>query len=259
MIDCYVINLDSAKERWDSVVRSPGLSSLNIIRVPAVIGKEIPLPHPEFSPRSYFFFYGRKPSPGAIGCYFSHLKTLRAFLASGKEYAIIAEDDIDAPPELPELLNEILRYSDSWDLVRLVGFRQKNSIPFADLGKGYKLVSELENSTSSACYLINRRAAERVLRKLVPMWTNFDIALFHGPPIGIREVAVCPYPVRLTELSFQSNIGYETKGRYPIFHPAIFRFALLIPHRFLTRGWRLAHRLRTAIGRWLFPPIPRGD
>ena len=248
MLNCYVINLDQATERWENVVQSPGLKNLNIIRVPAIDGKTLKPPYPNFSPWGYFFCQGHRVNPNHVACYNSHLKAFNMFLKSGEEYGLICEDDITGTPELPEVLNDVLHYTDLWDLVRLTGFRQKPFIPFADLGGGYRLVSDLRSSTSAGCYLLNRKAAQLFLRFFGTMRVHYDLALFYSIPVGIREAAVVPFPVTLTEFSKVSQISNKDNTFcYPPWHPCWLLKSLTVhPYRFFTRGWRTLHRIRLA-------------
>ena len=257
MINCYVINLDRAVERWESVVQSPGLRELNIIRVPAIDGRTLRSPYPNFSPWGFFFCTGHRPRPNPIACYNSHLKALNLFLESGEEFAIICEDDIAGTPELPDVLREALRYSDSWDWVRLTGFRQKTFIPFADLGGGYRLVSDLRCASSAGCYLLNRRAARLFLRYFGTMWIYYDLAMFYSVPVGIREAAVVPFPVVLNEHSHTSQIGHTGKTvHYSPWHPYRLNILTVWTYRIFTRSWRRLHRIRLGLQRCFFPPKP---
>jgi len=258
MLNCYIINLDHATERWESVVQSPGLRDLNIIRVPAIDGKTLQPPYPNFSPWGYFLCRGHRVNPNHIACYNSHLKAMNLFLESGEEHALICEDDITGTPELLTVLKDVLRYSDSWDLVRLTGFRQKSFIPFADLHGNYRLVSDLRCSTSAACYLVNRRAAQLYLRFFGTMWTDYDLSLFYSIPVGIREIAVVPFPVKLTELCKTSQIARQDDSFcYPLWHPYRLNVFTMWSYRIFTRGWRTLHRIRIALQRRFFPPKPK--
>ncbi len=255
MLDCYIINLDRSLDRWEKIQQSPGFARLNVIRVPAVDGNALQPPYPNFSPWGYFFCHGRRITAPTVACNLSHVKALRQFLESEKEHALICEDDVTAVAELPEILEGVLQYADSIDYVRLCGFRQKPYLPFADLPHGYRLISDLHCGSSNGAYLVNRKAAQILLKKLVPMRVNADIAVYFGIPNGIREAAVMPYPVPLTEMKDHSTIG--TSPKYPLFHPAIVRYLTVIPYRFFTRTWRMAHRMRVGVTRKLFPPKPR--
>jgi glycosyl transferase family 25 len=259
MLNCYVINLDRATERWESIIRSPGLKDLNIIRVPAIDGKTLQPPYPNFSPWGYFFCQGHRVNPNHVACYNSHLKAIQTFLESGEECGLICEDDITGTPELTEVLKSILRFSDSWDLVRLIGSRQKPFMPFADLGNGYRLVSDLRNSTYAGCYLLNRKAAQLFLRFFGTMWVHYDLALFYSIPVGIREMNVVPFPATSTEHSKTSQIQCnDNTFRYPLWHPYRLLNSLTVhPYRFFTRGWRTLHRIRLALQRRCFPPKPK--
>jgi glycosyl transferase family 25 len=258
MLNCYIINLDRATERWENILRSPGLKDLNIIRVPAVDGKTLHPPYPHFSPWGFFFCRGHRENPNHIACYNSHLKALNQFLESGNEHGLICEDDITGTPELTDVLQNVLRYSDSWDLVRLTGFRQKPFIPFADLENGYRLVSDLRCSTSAGCYLLNRKAAQLFLRFYGTMRIDYALAWFYSIPVGIREAAVVPFPVQLNEFSQTSQITPKGNLRYPLWHPYRLNCLVELPYRIFTRNWRTLHRLRLALQRWWFLPKPKG-
>ena len=259
MLNCYIINLERAAERWGSVVESSGIRDLNIIRIPAIDGQTLTPPYQNFSPWGYFFCRGRRINPNHVACYNSHLKAIKLFLESGEEYGLICEDDITGTPDLPDVLRSVLRYSDSWDLVRLTGFRQKPFIPFANLVGGYQLVSDLRCSTSAACYLLNRRGAQLFLRFFGTMWTDFDLALFYSIPVGIREAAVVPFPVKLTEASKTSQISRKDDTfRYPLWRPYRLNVFTVWSYRIFTRSWRTLHRLRLALQRRFFPPRPKG-
>ncbi len=255
MIDCYIINLDRSQDRWEKIGQSPGFARLNVIRVAAVDGQKLSPPYPDFSPWGYFFCQGRKILPATVACNLSHVKALRQFLDSGKEHAVICEDDVSAVAELPEILEQVLKYADSLDFVRLCGFRQKSYIPFAELGSGYRLISDLRCSTSNGAYLVNRKAAQILISKLIPMRLNADIAIYYSVPSKIREATVMPFPIPLNDMKDFSTIG--TLPKYPLFHPAIFRYVFLTPYRYFTRAWRHLHRLRVGVMRKWFPPKPR--
>lgn len=256
-MNCYVINLDRSPDRWESVQSDPGLARLNLIRVPGIEGKSVKLPHKDISPWGYFLFHGRKLLPGKIGCYLSHSKAIECFLESGEEHAVICEDDVLAAPELADLIQEAMKYSHAWDFIRLIGNSQKAFLPFAELGQGYRLISDLCSGTSAGGYLLNRKAARILLKIRQPMCTNNDISLYFGIPNGIREATVSPFPLHYAEVAERSCIGYDSEDRYPIFHPATLRFLTVLPCRLFTRGWRHAHRLCVAVTRWLAPPKPR--
>ncbi|GHT44531.1 hypothetical protein FACS189454_02220 [Planctomycetales bacterium] len=246
MILCYIINLDRSPERWQRITQSAGINGLNIVRVPAIDGRLLEPPYPHFSDWGYFLCHGRKINPNQVACYCSHLKALQTFLDSGETHGVICEDDVHGTTELPAVLDEVLRYSDVWDLVRLNGFRRKFHCPVAKLTGGYRLVSDVRSGSGAGCYLVNRYAAERILTRLGVMRQEYDVALYYGFPIGIREMTVTPFPVLLDSTSSHSQIGYSD-NRYPIWSPYRFNILTALPYRFLTRNCRLLSRLYFAL------------
>lgn len=243
MLDCYIINLDRARERWDSVSQKFSPLGFHVVRVPAVEGKTLKLPCENVSPWRYFFFYGRPLSWGAVGCYLSHIKALNLFLDTGKEHALICEDDVSPIPELPEIIEESMKYADRWDLLRLNGLKQPPNIPFTKLDCGFELCSDLRYTSCTGGMIVNRFAAQRIIDKLLPMKMPYDVALFYDFPVGIREASINPYPIQFKD-HFESCIGVTE--RYPLFHPAIIRYISVLPYRIISRLYRLKHRQRFA-------------
>ncbi|MDR3199501.1 MAG: glycosyltransferase family 25 protein [Planctomycetaceae bacterium] len=251
--DCYIINLDISVERWNVIERCEELRKLNVIRVSAVNGAEIELPHPDFSAWKYFWFCGRKPTRGEIGCYFSHIKAIKIFLESQKAYCIIGEDDFEPVSGFTEIIEAALEYGNTWDILRF--FNTRRPFPYADLGGGYKLASPLRPGSMTTAYMINRKAAEKILSRCVPMWKPFDSILFSDVPF-LKESVVYPFPVinndsrkhsDIDAINGISNQQRDKKARYSWLSLAVFRFLTVIPWRFYSYFLRYACNFTTAI------------
>ena len=253
VLKCYIINLDRAADRWDGIADKFSAHGLDVVRIPAIDGKDIQFPHPDFAAWRYFLYFGRKVTPSKIACYFSHIKAIRTFLESGDDHAMICEDDVYPRPELRNVVDAAMEYSHAWDMLRLNGIRQPKSLKFADLVPGYSLVSDLRYVSGNGAKIVNRYCAERIVQKLLPMRLPHDVTLFYDWPIGIREVSVNPFPIVLNE-ALESTIG--SQPRYPAFHPVILRHLTSFPYRMCSRSTRLVSRCAAAIGRYLFPPKP---
>ena len=65
----YVINLDRSPDRLKDFMQSFEPLELDILRVAAVDGKELTLPHPDYNENNYRRFHGQRTSMGAVGCY----------------------------------------------------------------------------------------------------------------------------------------------------------------------------------------------
>ncbi|MCL2348815.1 MAG: glycosyltransferase family 25 protein [Planctomycetaceae bacterium] len=252
-MDCYIINLDRAKERWKVVSESFASAGLNVIRISAIDGKALQFPHPDFSAWRYFFYYGRIMVPTKVACYFSHIKALKTFLETDKEHAMICEDDVFPLPELADVVGDAMQYSDSWDLLRLNGIKPTRGVNFVPLSHGFQLCCDLKTASGNGAKIVNRHAAETIIRKCLPMRLPHDVTLFYDWPIGIREVTVQPYPVVLNETFYKnSTIGREP--RYPLLHPAILRHFISLPYRVLSRTTRKISRIRRAMQNRFWPP-----
>jgi len=254
-INCYIINLDRAKDRWNEISEKFQTAGMNVVRVPAIDGKELSTPYPDFAPWRYFFYYGRIPVPNVIACYLSHIKSLRIFLETNAEHALICEDDVYPQPELNDVIEEAMHYSDHWDLLRLNGIKPTRGINFAQLSHGYQLCCDLKTASGNGAKIVNRYAAETIIKKLLPIKLAHDVALFYDWPIGIREVTVQPSPILLNERTHQkSTIGGDPS--YPKFHPTMLRHFISLPYRLCSRTTRKIARIHWALQNHFWPPQP---
>jgi glycosyl transferase, family 25 len=91
----YIINLDTATDRWKHMNTVFQETYLHLIRVSAVAGNSMPLLANQFNPSGYHRRHGREINIFEVACYLSHLKALAAFLDDRTdETAIILEDDV---------------------------------------------------------------------------------------------------------------------------------------------------------------------
>lgn len=246
MLNCYIINLDNAQDRWNDVSEKFSSLGLNVIRIPAIEGKALHFPHPDFSAWRYFFYYGRPVIPTKIACFFSHIRALKTFLETDKQHTMICEDDVTPLPELMDVVKEAMRYSECWDLLRLNGIKPTRGMNFASLSHGFQLCCDLKTASGNGAKIVNRHAAETIIKKCLPMRLPHDVTLFYDWPIGIREVTVQPFPIMLNEAFYKdSTIGVEP--RYPLWHPATLRHFILLPYHVCSRTVRKISRIRWAM------------
>ncbi|MDR1479581.1 MAG: glycosyltransferase family 25 protein [Planctomycetaceae bacterium] len=286
-IDCYIINLDISVKRWETIKQCEEFKNVNTIRVSAVNGAEIRFPHPDFSAWKYFLFYGRKPTIGEIGCYFSHVRAMRIFLESQKTHCIVCEDDFEPVPNFTDVIGQALKYAETWDILRLYNTRHF-PLPYADLGGGYKLATPLRPGSATLGYMINRTAAKKFLSRCFPMWKPVDDILFSDVPF-LKEAVIYPFIGKINNSSKQSEIekintssticpscfeipeadyasvasrsgcsrakptahtgfGITRKNmKYSLLHPAALRFSTVIPWRLYSCAVRYIYNFTTAI------------
>jgi len=149
----YCINLDDKVDRWESVESQFKYWEIeNYTRVSAHDGREDDLGG---------ILKGRYPdnmNSGEVGCVTSHLKALKEFLNSGEQCALIMEDDCD--------INTANYWPFSWkDFFCKVPY-DYDVVQLAIINPAQvnvKLHRRFVNDFSTACYLINRRYAQKLI------------------------------------------------------------------------------------------------
>ena len=103
---------------------------------------------------------------------------------------------------------------DDWDLVKLFNFHSGLPVKKRELAGGHRLVAHLTRTTSSAAYVVNRRAAETLLKSMRPITEQVDHALDRPWETGLRTRGIRPMPVVLAPVAHTtSTIGYQDKKK----------------------------------------------
>jgi glycosyl transferase family 25 len=213
-LHAYVINLDRAPERWAHIERSFAKKNFSLIRVPAIDGKNLTLPSADFDAKGFERFHGRVLNIFELACSLSHLKALRAFLASNEDHAMICEDDIFFDDQLEAILSGALNYSSSWNILRLTGLSNAGlATPVQKLIGDYSLCVEFGRLKGGAAYLIDRKAAAIFLQKLLPMWLPWDHAFDREWFFRLRALSIRPFPISQTDEKFSSAIQKNSQPK----------------------------------------------
>ena len=162
----------------------------------------------ELDEAAFLRHHGKRPMGGEIGCYMSHLDALRQFVESDAGYAAIFEDDAQLPTELSSAIAEIAAVDD-WDLVKLMHHRSGFLRARRQLASTDRVLGTIAfgPTGSSAAYLVNRAAAQRLLDRLLPMSLPFDVALERGWSMGLRVRHISPDLVRANPSTRKTLIG----------------------------------------------------
>jgi len=247
---CIVISLEHAQARRDAI--STRLRSLGIPFefVPGVDGRHLDVPtHPGYDTFKRRIYFGRDLSNGELGCVLAHRNACRHVLDSGYAAALVLEDDALLTDDLPTVMADLLAMPERWDLVRFLG-RKKNyrsSRLIAPLPHcGAHLARPLGTPGGAYGYLMNLRAARRLLELTENIWLPIDT--LHGMTwhTGLSTLSVVPSPI-LPDDDTPSCIDSQDAHR---------RWDKSVT---LTGAWRLAypftrvfHKLRFGImGRWM--------
>lgn len=208
----YVINLDRDVERMASIRANLEALGLPFERLSAVMGKDVP-EWEKLVDMSAYAWRNRLDTPraGEVGCYLSHLKVLETFLRTDAPWCVVLEDDVEVLPACVDVLRSLSEKND-WDLVKLFNFHSGLPVKKRELVGGYRLVAHLTRTTSSAAYVVNRRAAATLLKSMRPISEQVDHALDRPWETGLRVRGVRPMPVVLAPVAATtSTIGYQDK------------------------------------------------
>lgn len=194
---CYLINLDRSPQRLAAML--PRLDALGISfeRVPGVDG--MTLSDEEFAEQTRENRYYKALRRGEVGCQLSHLKTMKAFLASDARYALILEDDAVFLPGLDGVLREAIALRDrasdphlQWDVLKLNRQRRRR-IDLAPLGENHRLVEYgLSVPITTAAAIWTRAAAEAWVRLYRGTSRPIDCDLQHPWEYGLKIRSVHP-------------------------------------------------------------------
>jgi glycosyl transferase, family 25 len=202
----YVINLDSARDRWSSVERAFAGTRFNLCRISGVDGKTLRFPIEEYSEGFYRWFHGRPTNPGHVGCYLSHIKALKAFLAAEDQHALICEDDLTLRPDFETVLEAALRYARHWNILRLTGLSRGRPAKVTSLFGDYSLCVGFGRLKGTGAYVLDRKAARALVTGLLPMRLPIDHALDREWFYGLRALYILPFPASQLESGFRSSI-----------------------------------------------------
>ncbi|RDJ02327.1 glycosyltransferase family 25 protein [Rhizobium grahamii] len=240
----FLINLDRSTDRGTRMAFLLGHMGLGFERVSAIDGAKLRRPFPYFDERGYLLRHGRKPNPYEIGCYLSHVECARRLLASADEYALILEDDLNFDARFMTLVTEVLAINSQWDIVRLSTVNVGRKYQVSRLTPKHSFAISLTREKGSGAYLINRRAAEWITQRLVPMRLPYDLAFDTEYLVGLRAFFVDPPPVwqdaEPKSLIQRRVSDYKLGWRRP---PTVIPYRAVIEIlRFLGRSARLLSR-----------------
>jgi glycosyl transferase, family 25 len=95
----WVINLDRSPQRLAGISQQLQTLGLPWQRVPAVDARALtPEEAAQLDEAAFRARHGMPPLAGELGCYLSHVKVMRAFLATDDAFAVVLEDDVRLHP-----------------------------------------------------------------------------------------------------------------------------------------------------------------
>jgi glycosyl transferase family 25 len=249
----FIINLDSAADRWAFTEASFGGSRLILCRVQAVDGKVLQLPHAQYSEKLYRWFHGRTPNVRELACYLSHLKAIETFLATDEKHALIGEDDLVLRPDFDAAIAAAMQYVHSWNILRVTGLSRGRPARLVPLFGDYSLCVSLGRLKGAGAYVIDRAAATAFLARLMPMRLPYDHAFDREWVVGLRAAYITPFPASQSESPFLSSVQPGTYPKLSWTRRCLTTYPYQACNEIARWHFRAAHYLSFKLRRLVFP------
>jgi len=247
----YLINLPDANERLQRAREAIEKAGFEWVRVEGILGRDLPFPHPDYDASSYRWMHGKRFNPAELGCYLSHLKAMEEFLETEEPFALILEDDILFQPGAKEAIEAATQYDSHWDILRLSSINTGYSRKIAKLTEGYFLNINLTRETGAGAYVVNREAAQKLIKVLLPMKLPYDHAYDKEWLWGLKALKISPLPVlqNTDEVGIPSQISTEGFK-----YPAWLRYWTVFPYRAYCVTCRVVYRTLRYLRLRIFRP-----
>ena len=141
-------------------------------------------------------------TPGAVGCYMSHIGAWKKLVASNRPFALIFEDDADVPPDMFAKLSQCMKeIPENWDLF-LLGW--EGSGDSTAVGKH---ITKMKRFLRGHAYMISQKCARTLLPTMLPMTQQVDWAMSaHIPRINVFGATDQIVPVNWQGTSIQTPL-----------------------------------------------------
>ncbi|MDR2107216.1 MAG: glycosyltransferase family 25 protein [Holosporaceae bacterium] len=198
-IAAYLLNMDRATERSERIMPRMRQLGFPFERIAAVDGNLLSKEkiRSVTDLESYVKYFRMPPEVGTVGCSLSHEKAWRKFLESDNEFAMIFEDDacFDGA-ELASLTASLIDKKELWDIVGMELNHRGHPMKIAELPNGRFLAAYLTDVKHAGCYLINRRAARKLLEKFYPLKMPLDHYYTSSWEFNLKFAGAEPRPVK---------------------------------------------------------------
>lgn len=196
-----VINLENNRQRLAAFMQrymASDLASVRVHRVDAVDGREgdwssylSPEALEQLMSVQKTGFRTSHPdlTPGAVGCYLSHMQAWGHVAASGKPFGLVFEDDAAIPPDVLDHFTTAAPPSPNWDIV-LLGYEGDGQAA----GPGLLKMSRFLRLHA---YAITAEAASRLCASALPIRQQVDWEVSAHIAKGLRVFGLSPSRVKV--------------------------------------------------------------
>ena len=212
----FLINLDRSPERLALATENFSKVGIPFQRITGFDASKEDVSLCQIDQAAFTRIHGKKIiRKGEIGCYQSHLRAIQEFIATDKDFAIILEDDALPHAHTVNSIKQLIAWQSNWDIVPLFHFHSGGPITLKH-SDNLKLTVHLAHISSSAAYMINRRAAQVLIKHMAVQRACVDHALFENWAHGLRLRGILPMAMQLSAQANISTINAENSGKLAI-------------------------------------------
>jgi glycosyl transferase family 25 len=206
-LNTYVINLDGSTERLQSLRGILDGFGIGFERVSAVDGRKFDLDKvADYDSVAASRYMGRALIGGEIGCFHSHLKAARTFLASDADYALILEDDAlplcNPLPLLEAAIPDLNAIDRDWILINIGNPRAKFITPIASYKQDeadHTLVAAHYFPMLTSAIVWSRKGAQQFVDRHRQIFAPIDNYFRHWLTRAGHGYAFLPSPVTTSD------------------------------------------------------------
>lgn len=210
-LQVFVISLKRSVERRKKVEEQLNQTHLQWKFLDAVDGYALPEMPPSYQRSKVKRLQGYELTPGEVGCFLSHINAWELCVLNNVT-TLVLEDDFLVGKDLEAVIEDLLKISDQWNLVRLSGIYETRHETLKQRS-GYELVRNLGEPCGTAAYMVRPTAAKILLKNAADIYEPVDHYLEHYLKHGLICLAAKPYPIGLAHT--KSTI-VDRPGRKPV-------------------------------------------
>jgi glycosyl transferase family 25 len=200
----FVINLERSIDRKIILEERAKKVGLNIEFIKAVDGRELSEAEVKLHTRPLNYAFLR----GEVGCALSHQKIYKKIIDDNIPYALILEDDITLPEDIVNILNSLQVKNDKPYIILLSRVNKYIKAPIKNIDRKHAL-HKTQQATTAHAYIINEKAAQKMLEFMYPVWMVADKWDFLEDHSIAHIDCVVPAPILLNEHANASTINNQ--------------------------------------------------